>query len=389
MRIIIIGAGIGGLTTAIALRQRGFTPEIFESASELLAVGKGIWLPTNAMIVLSRLGLAEEVIQRGVSLEQLHVREPMGSPLQTIDLRDVRRRFGFTTVSLLRSTLQEVLTNALPPGCLRLGKQCVGVVPDAEGAVARFADGSEEKADLVIGADGLRSVAREVVAPGTKLRFAGQVCFLGNADYSLPVQERATVNEVWGGRYRFGYSAVTENRVYWFAPSIATHPEVPGSATADELANLQVTYQNFPNPISGLISATPLHELTRVNLHDIAPLTDWFRGRVVLVGDAAHAMTPNLGQGGAQSIEDAYVLAQQLALQAASPNGTSSIANALANYQRIRRPKAARTVRTAWWLGKLAHLEGRAPRSIRNLVLRATPESVNRKQVDHLYSVGY
>ena len=378
MNISVIGGGIGGLATAVALQRRGFDAHVYESAAELGAVGKGIWVPTNAMLVLDRLGLGDAVAARGVALERIEVRDKNGGVLQVIDLEDVYTRFGRTTVSILRAELQAVLVGALRAGTLHLGKRCTKVHHSDSGAVASFNDGTHAESDVLVGADGIRSVAREAVYPDTPLRYSGQTCYLGVANMRLPPALERTVWEVWGGTHRFGFSSVAQDRVYWFAP--ATAPA--GGREPPDVLELGNRHADFPAPVPNIIRHTPAQDIIRVDLHDFAPITRWSRGRVVLVGDAAHAMTPNLGQGGAQAIEDAYVLAEALAQE-------KSVEAAFAAYARVRRPKATRLVNTAWWLGRLAHVEAPWLRELRNTTLRLTPDRVNRRQAYALYRLNY
>ena len=382
MTVNVIGGGIGGLATAVALQRQRIDAQVYESAAELAPVGKGIWVPTNAMLVLDRLGLGDAVTERGVALDRVEVRDVGGDVLQDVNLGDVRARFGRTTVSVLRCDLQAVLADALQPGTLHLGRRCVGVRAAGPRPAAVFDDGGEAQADLVVGADGLRSIVREAVVPGVPLRYAGQSCYLGVADFCLPDDLARTVWEVWGGPTRFGFSSVGPNRVYWFGP--ITAPK--GAATADvsesDMGALRDRYAEFPGPIPDIVRHTTAADTIRVDLYDFAPIRQWQRDRVVLVGDAAHAMTPNLGQGGAQAIEDAYALALCLA-------SDPDVGAALTRYEQTRRPKASQIVRTAWWFGKLAHLEGRWPRRLRNVALRSTPERVSRRQINALYTLNY
>ena len=382
MTIRVIGGGIGGLATAVALQRKGLDAHVYESAAELAPVGKGIWVPTNAMLVLDRLGLGDGVAARGVALERVEVRDLDGDVLQSIDLDRVRERLGRTTVSVLRADLQSVLAGALRPGTLHLGRRCVGVDASGPRPSVRFDDGASVEADLVVGADGLRSVVRGAVVPGVPLRYAGQTCYLGLADGPLPDRLVRTVWEVWGGASRFGFSAVGSGRVYWFAPVTAPEGRPAGEVTGADMAALRDRYAPFPGPVPDLVARTAAADVVRVDLNDFVPIRRWHRGSVVLVGDAAHAMTPNLGQGGAQAIEDAYVLAEAL-------GDATDLASALSQYERARRPKAARLVRTAWWLGKLAHVEGRWSRRARNAVFRSTPERVSQRQLDAVYSLSY
>jgi 2-polyprenyl-6-methoxyphenol hydroxylase-like FAD-dependent oxidoreductase len=309
MNVVIIGGGIGGLTTAIALRQRGFDVQIYEQAPEIRPVGKGIWVPTNAMLVLDRLGVGDRLVERGLELARIEIHDVRAGRLQHIDLDAVKERFGRTTTSILRADLQAVLVNALPPEIIHLNKRCTAVrhQEGGRGAAARFDDGSEAHGDVVVGADGIHSTVRQVVAPDRPLRYAGQTCYLGVAELELPPASVRVVREIWGGAARFGYSAVGRRQVYWFAPLAAP---AGGRMPADPLSALRAAYADFPAPVPAIIDHTPASEIIRVDLHDLPPFSGWHRGRVVLVGDAAHAMTPNLGQGAAQAIEDAHALAK-------------------------------------------------------------------------------
>ena len=379
MNVNIIGGGIGGLAAAVALQRRGFDAHVYEAAARLEPAGKGIWVPTNAMLVLDRLGLGGAVAERGVELKRIEVRDKRSGVLQAIDLGEVQAHFGRTTVSILRAELQAVLAEALRGGTLHLGKQCERVRSDENGAVALFEDGTEVSGDVLIGADGIRSVVRETVVPSVALRYAGQTCYLGLAEGKLPPELARTVWEVWGGKCRFGVSAVAEDRAYWFAP--ITAPE--GAEEVDDVtAYLSDLYADFPAPIPDVIQRTPASEVIRIDLHDFVPIKRWSKARVVLVGDAAHATTPNLGQGGAQAIEDAYVLAEALARE-------TTVEGAFAAYKRVRQPKAKRIVRTAWWLGQLAHAKAPWVKGLRNAALRLTPDRVNQRQAHALYNLNY
>jgi 2-polyprenyl-6-methoxyphenol hydroxylase-like FAD-dependent oxidoreductase len=338
-RILIIGGGIGGLTAAVALRRRGFEPAVYEAAPELRPVGKGIWVPTNAMQVLHRLGLAEAVRKAGWPLERIQVRDTAGRVLVDLDLRKVEAKYGHTTVSIHRADLVRVLADALAPGALHLGKRCTGFAPDGQGVVARFAGGAEARGDLLVAADGIHSAVREQLLLWVPLRYSGLTCYRGIADLELPPELVRVCWEVWGGAARLGFSAVGPRQVYWFAPvtAPADSPLPSGEALTALLAG---QYAGFPAPIPDILRHTPPAEVVRTDLYDFAPIGRWWSGRVVLLGDAAHAMTPNLGQGGAQAVEDAYVLADRLA-------GCAGVEQALSEYERLRLPKVRWVVNTA------------------------------------------
>ncbi len=329
------------------------------------------------MQVLERLGLDDAVARHGVALSRIELRDAGGARLQHVDLKAVQRRFGQTTVSIHRGALQQALVERLPADALHLGKTCVAVDEREGGVRVRFEDGTHVEASLVVGADGLRSAVRDALFPQAQLRYAGQTCYRGVADLALPDSLLRTAREVWGPGQRFGFSAIGERAVYWFAPVDA----VPGtSVPASIKEDLLRRYASFPAPTAAILEATPAEAIIQTDLYDLRPLDRWWRGRVVLLGDAAHAPTPNLGQGAAQAIEDAYALAACLARHGAPHE-------AFAAYETTRMPKAKQIVRRSWWLGKLAHVKNPVLRRVRNGVLRHTPAAVQRRELEAMYTV--
>jgi len=379
MRALIIGGGIGGLTAALALRRAGFEASIYESAEVLQPVGKGIWVPTNAMRVLAALGVAGDVQSAGWALQAIELCTRYGGLLQRIDLDTIRATYGYTTISIHRSELQKALASQLPAEALHLGKRCTEFAEDGGQLVVRFADGTEAAGDVLIGADGIHSTIRATLFPSVALRDVGQTTYRGVAALELPPHLQRICREVWGGGARMGFSAIGPNEVYWFAPVTAPagRPDPPGGV-AGMLGQL---YDNFPAPVPEIIACTPPQDILRTDLYDLVPLRCWHRGRVVLLGDAAHAMTPNLGQGGAQAIEDAFVLAQALAQ---SPD----VEDGLHYYERQRRRRANWITRRARQYGTWAHLERRPAQQMRDFLMRHTPSRVPQRTLAFLYGSG-
>ena len=373
MNIAIIGGGIAGLTAATCLRQQGLSATVYETSDTPRATGKGIWLPSNALQVMARLGLAEGMYAKGINIDRIELRNHNNTLLQHLDLAGVRARFGHGTLSIRRQDLHEQLQAALAPDSLELGKCCSSLQEHAEGVTLTFEDGSHTSSDVVIVADGVHSRLRMQLNAGTHWRYAGQRCFLGIANVSLSDDLHSTVREIWGGKYRFGFSAVTPEQVYWFAP-ISTPQDAP--IPSDIKAFLHAAYQDFPEPVGQLLEHTLDTDIISTELGDLPNVNTWHSQRVVLIGDAAHGMTPNLGQGGAQAIEDAYVLAQELSQQPHT--------QALTNYATRRQPKAQRISLRARRFGQLAHLA--QPWShVRDVCLRIIPSSLNQPALDSIY----
>jgi 2-polyprenyl-6-methoxyphenol hydroxylase-like FAD-dependent oxidoreductase len=380
-RVVIVGGGIGGLALAIALRRRGIEAPVYEAAPELRAVGAGISLQPNALQVLDRLGVAERVAAEGGDLARAELRDVRAGVLLAADMRDAARRFGWGTLAIHRGRLQQVLLASLPAGSVHLGRECRDVVSGDGCARVRFADGGEVEADVVVGADGAHSPVREAVASGTRLRYSGQSSYRAVLRFGLPPELEGVAWEVWGPGCRFGFSGIGHGEVYWYATLDAPAGDRDASA-AETRRRLDAMAAPFPAPVPELIAATDAERVIRTDMYDLPALPAWHRGRVVLLGDAAHATTPNLGQGGAQAIEDAYVLAEQLA---AHPRPQ----DAFAAYRRIREPKARMVVDTSRRLGRLVHLTNPLARALRNAAMRLTPAGVARKQMEALYTLDY
>ena len=379
-RVIIIGGGIGGLTTAIAFGSRNWEISVHEAAPELRPIGKGIWVPINAMQVLGRLGLAERICQIGWPIKSIELRTAFGTLLSNLKLNDLRAKYGYNIISIRRADLVEILVQALQPGVLRLESQFTHFTQESTRVRAHFKDGSEETADLLVGADGIHSRVREQLFPQVTLRYSGQTCFRGISEIALPEDLTSTCREVWGGKNRFGFSAIGPRHVYWFAPQLSP-PNVEDSLDL-RMERLLDSYQKFPNPIPEILAAARVEETVRTDLLDFPPISSWSKRNVVLLGDAAHAMTPNLGQGGAQAVEDAYVLAEQC-------GRIRSLADALKDYERLRMPKAKWIVKTAWNFGQVSHWQNQTAQWTRDAALRWTPSSIKQKQLDRLYSLNY
>jgi 2-polyprenyl-6-methoxyphenol hydroxylase-like FAD-dependent oxidoreductase len=238
--------------------------------------------------------------------------------------------------------VHRVLLEHVRPDTFHLGKRCTGLTQAQDGVTVQFQDGTQVEGDVLVGADGIHSVIRRALFPDVALRYSGQTCYRGIATMELPPSLARTCWEVWGGESRFGFSALGSRQVYWFAPMTAP----AGSAEREETLSEQLAerYAGFPAPIPDIIERTPVAETIRTDLYDFLPCTRWWQGRVILLGDAAHAMTPNLGQGGAQAIEDAFLLAHKL-------SSYGIISEAFREYERLRMPKVRRMVHTAWRYG--------------------------------------
>ena len=269
----VIGGGIGGLTTAIAFSRKNWDVSVHEATPELRPVGKGIWVPINAMQVLGKIGVAARISGMGWPMRSIELRTASGALLSNLKLSELTARYGYSIISVRRADLAGALANMLQPGVLRMGSQFTHFTQDSTRVRAYFADGSEESADLL-----------EQLFPQVNLRYIGQTCFRGISEIALPRVLASTCREIWGGRNRFGFSAVAPRHVYWFAPQLFK----PGAKDSPDLRmqSLLDSYQEFPDPVPQILSATRTEETLRTDLFDFPPISSWFSHNVVLLGDA-------------------------------------------------------------------------------------------------------
>jgi len=359
MKIAIAGAGIGGLTLAAALRRRGHDVAVLERAARLGAVGAGISVQANAMTALARIDLAAAVAAEGTPIGEAAILDPRGRPLgPPLDLAALAAELGQASIAIHRARLHQVLHAAA--GEVTTGAEVTGFDDRGDRVVVRHAAG-EVEAELLVGADGLRSAVRAQLLGDEAPRYAGYTTWRGVTPAGA-VEPPARATETWGRGLRFGVVPIGHGEVYWFA----VETTAPGGRDGDVAAELAARFGGWHAPIPEVLAGTPADRILRTDVHDRAPVATWWRGRVVLLGDAAHPMTPNYGQGACQAIEDAIVLDRCLA-------DAADVAAALAAYQAARVERANQIVRGAGRLGRVGQWRGPVACAARNLLMRATP----------------
>lgn len=319
--VAVVGAGIGGLSTAIALSRAGWRVRVFERSSGMSETGAGIWIPPNAMQIFSFLGMAHAIQRSGVEILSAELRDYHGRVLQRVETKGSN---GFSNVAIHRQTLQAILVEyAARAADIRYGHELVGVQQDHSRVLLEFLNGVRHEPDIAVGCDGIHSAVRESLFPEVHPRYSGQTSWRAVVHAQLPNEFSGRSIEIWAPGARFGCSRISENQVYWYATADA--PE-GGSETAEQAkARLLRRAALFPAPVGELVSATAPGAIIRTDLSDVPSLANWHQGRVVLLGDAAHATTPNLGQGAAQAVEDSCFLAQTLTSDEWRRTGTHSI----------------------------------------------------------------
>ncbi|WP_025026944.1 FAD-dependent monooxygenase [Caldalkalibacillus mannanilyticus] len=358
MKIGIIGAGIAGITAALSLIQKGYSIQLFEKADDYRPLGAGIVLGNNALLVFEELGLYEQIQAHSVIPTDSYLMSWKGTILASIKpFEKNKNRHSFAILS--RTKLFEILRSRLPNNLVSFNKSCAKITQNKTSVQIKFEDGTEYQCDLLLACDGIYSTVRQTIFPKSTIRYAGYTCWRG-VTQPLTFDTQKTFIETWGRNGRFGIAPIEDNRYYWYAlkNSMAKDQRYVQWTKADLLQN----FEHYHSPIQELLLATNENAIMQHDIYDLKPIQNYSKGRVALLGDAAHATTPNLGQGACQAIEDGYAIAKAL-------DTHSDLDQALQSYQKARRKPATQIVNLSWSFGKVAQLESVPLCSIRDQLL--------------------
>lgn len=347
LKVVIIGAGIGGLTAAIALRQAGYEVEIYDRARELRPAGAGISLWSNGVKVLNRLGLGEKISRIGGLMDRMEYRSLTGELLNDIDLTPLVEEVGQRPYPVARADLQNMLRESYP-GEVKLNCQCIGVEEDENGVTAIFADGHRTRGDLLIAADGIRSILRQyVLGEEVQPNYGGYVNWNGLVAASEDLAPKNTWAIYVGEHKRASMMPVAGDRFYFFfdMPLPKEKAAQPGEVRSD----LTQFFTGWAEPVQALIRRLDPAKVNRVLIHDVGPIERMVRGRVALLGDSAHATCPDLGQGGCQAMEDGLVLTQYLLTT------NLGVEYALKRYEMERKERTSAVVQKARSRAEMIH----------------------------------
>ena len=345
---MVVGAGIAGLATAKALLDLGYRVGVVEAHVSLRTEGAGLTLWPNAVKALRELGFGDVLESCGATVPQSVTLTPAGETIAVVPLSHIARRFGPLVSVHHGDFLRELYDRVDLPVEF-------GLPLRAENGVA-MVRGEPLEADLIVGADGIGSAVRQLVATGVKVRPASYGIWRGITHLGAAAPQRAS--ETFGPGRRFGIVPLSGGRTYWFAAMSA--------ASGSE--DLDTAFRGWHEPIPKLLHATPPGERSFLELGDLPPLPRWHRKGIVLVGDAAHAMTPNLGQGAAQGLLDALMLRRQLT---ARPQ-----ARALSGYEQARKRRVERIVRRSRAAGWVGQLSSPVAVQVRDGIARRAPASL-------------
>lgn len=343
-RAVVVGAGIGGLTAAIALKRTDWDVAVYERAPEVREVGAGITLWTNAVKVLRKLGVGEAIEAVSAPIRLSELRTWRGKVLIRNDFGELGRRLGAPSIGIHRADLQARLADAIGREHIHLGMTCVQYEQDEKGVNALFAEGDVIRGHILVGADGIKSLVRNQLLGPEPPRYAGYTAWRGVGLVDRPEVPPGVTLLAMGRGSQVGLVPIGGGRTYWFAGT-NTPPDGaagPGGHKADLLNRFADWWPAFP----AAVEATPESAILRNDIIDRPPVRRWTDGRVTLLGDAAHPTTPTLGQGACQAIESAWVLARCLRQAETAQDG-------LRAYEAARFDRTAGVTNESWKLGNV------------------------------------
>ncbi|HAD12668.1 MAG TPA: monooxygenase [Saprospirales bacterium] len=378
--ITVIGGGIAGLTAAIALRRAGHEVAVFEAAAEIKPLGAGLLLAANAMKGLERIGVAGKVAPMGHQLSHFSILSKSGHVLSEIDSSVLSKKYGLNNFAIHRGALHQTLIDELPFVRIETGKRAISIDQGPQSVTINFQDGSTHRTQYVVVADGVHSSIRRQLLPESQVRYAGYTCWRALVENPGLALRGAT--ETWGSSGRIGIVPLKDNKIYWFicvnAPANA--PNMQQMTAADLLSR----FARYHAPIPQILAATSNEQLLWNDIIDIAPIQQFAFGRVLLIGDAAHATTPNMGQGACQAIEDAAVLMDEL-----EKHPEHALEKIFVRFEQRRISRTTMIVNRSWQMGRIAQLTQPWLVTVRDAAMRCIPNSLNQKQLESIYQTDF
>ncbi|MBI5973323.1 FAD-dependent monooxygenase [Staphylococcus caledonicus] len=369
MKIAIIGAGIGGLTAGALLQEQGHNVTIFEKKTNISEISAGIGIGDNVLKKLGTHDLAKGIKNAGQNLSAMNVFDTKGRMLTAAKLKE-----GTLNVTLARQTLIELIHSYVQPNSIMTNYEVTKVDNHEQDVMVHFSKHASQTFDLCIGADGIHSTIRQTVNPGAKVLYQGYTCFRGLVE-EADLRNRETADEYWGTRGRVGIVPLINNQAYWFITINAAEKDAKYSTF--EKPHLQAYFNNYPNEVRQILDKQSETGILQHDMYDMKPLKTFVYGRTLLLGDAAHASTPNMGQGAGQAMEDAIVLANCLA--------EYDVNKALTRYDKLRVKHTAKVIKRSRKIGTIAQKDNKLTVSLRNGLMKRMPKRLVSGQTKFLY----
>ena len=369
MKIAVIGGGIGGLTAAGLLYQTGHDVQVYEKRNDLNQVGAGIGIGSNVLKALKPYKMTYAIEQEGQALNKIEIRTNLDSFLNTLKMNQDEEQ----NITIHRSVLHEILKTHVPPERINLDYKLKEFKQTPDNIRLYFENGQEAEADLVIAADGLNSNIRKQIQPKSEPKYAGYTCFRGVVNENLNI-DRTTALEYWGHKGRFGIVPLKDDELYWFCTMNAKENDLQFKSF--EKPHLQAYFNQYPDEVRNVLDAQEELGILHHDMYDLTPLKSFISGRVVLLGDAAHATTPNMGQGAGQAIEDAVTLTNLLK--------EKDVDAALKRYNKLRVKHTRKVIKKSRKIGKAGQASNTMKIKMRNKMLKSMSSKSLSKKVEFL-----
>lgn len=372
----IIGAGIAGLTAGIMLQKKGFKISIFEASPNIRGIGAGIGLASNGIKAFEYLGLAEAVKEISYPLESFEVSDEKGKKLFSIDTERISRNYNQGNFSIHRADLHAFLVNQLKGDPIQVSKKLKNLEQQSEKVILKFEDQTQVKVDFVIGADGINSTTRQLLIPDAQPQYAGYWCWRGIVSHNKVIFKNSRA--FWGKMGRFGITPISENSVYWFA---CKNSSLTGEISQFDLEDLKENFKEYHPKVSTLLNLSKKDEIISTPIMDLKPLKNFLFSKVLLIGDAAHAATPNMGQGACMALEDVAVLQDELQQH--------DFLTACLNFEKRRLKRTEYIIKNSRRAGRIAQTQQSFLLFLRNNMFRLLPEKLTQLPVRALYDEDF
>ena len=336
MNISVLGGGIGGLSTAIALKQEGFNVSVYERHSNPSGIGAGIVCWPNASFVLEQLGILDEVAKVSGSLNYMNRFSRTGESIGSLNINELNRLMKYPSYSIIRKDLMRILIQRTIELKIDVYYQheVIGLSDTHGSTTVKFSNGKSIKPDIIIGADGrMRSLSRQYVNGSNTPVYQGFINWVGVFESKSVNFSDLSVSDYWGAGERFGIVPISNNKAYWAGGVVSKKiSEINPSQYKSELNSL---FSGWPELITRIINETPESHINKIYVHDHDPIDKWYKNNVILLGDAAHSPLPTSGQGACQALEDAWHITRCL------KENITDISKAFEQFTELRKSKTS------------------------------------------------
>ncbi|MEB8127067.1 hypothetical protein BU062_08045 [Staphylococcus succinus] len=369
MKIAIVGAGIGGLTAAALLNEQGHEVKIFEKNSQVSEVGAGIGIGGNVIEKLGKHDLAKGIKNVGQVIDTMEVLDDKNNMLSKMKLKK-----NTVNLTMTRQSLIDIIKSYVPNQMIFTNHHVTDIDNGALKVTLHFETQEQESFDLCIGADGIHAKTREVTVPNSKPIYQGYTVFRGLVE-DVDIKHTNVAKEYWSKKGRVGIVPLLNNQAYWFISINAKEKDTKIQSYGKP--HLQARFNHFPNEVRKILDKQSETDILLHDIYDLNPLKTFIYQRIVLLGDAAHATTPNMGQGAGQAMEDAIILANCIA--------SYDFDEALQRYDKLRVKHTKKVTLRSRKIGKIAQRRNHFVVAVRNAIAKMIPSKLISNQTRFLY----